>query len=218
MNLMLNKLKSRISILIIILLLFSCEKTSNDIHTQLSGTLYAANSQEYLANAKVELVQINYVGYASRDVILDSTRTDAQGNYHFDFRVNYNSRYKTHQLICYYPNYYSTRDITGPFPIDGSHFELDGKQKYNPELHPYAWLKVKLNFTKPVNRFGMNPAFGEIFPVDIINPGRQEFVVKTMGNADNLLSFFIHTNDTSITIVDTIWCGKNDTTLKIIYY
>ena len=199
-------------------LLGSCSKEPEDIRTSLSGRLFAANSGEYLANARVDLVRVNYLKYAARDYILDSTVTDALGNYSFNFSVPNQNRHEVYQLVCYYPNYYSTRDITGPFPTGGSHFNLGGAQKYNPELHPYSWLKVKLNFTSPVYRFGMNPAFGEVFPIDLNYPSQEEFVVKTMGNADNILSFFIYTPDSSITIVDTIWCGNNDTTFKVINY
>ena len=207
-----------LAICLTFVLLGSCSKGAEDIQTSLSGRLFAANSVEYLANARVDLVRINYVGYTSRDAILDSTRTDAKGNYSFNFKVDYLHRNNPHQLVCYYPSYYSTRDITGPFPTGGSHFNLGGSQKYNPELHPYAWLKVKLNFTSPVYRFTMNRSFGEYIGVVIQYPQQEEFVVKTMGNADNVLSFFIHTPDSSITIVDTIWCGNNDTTLKVINY
>ncbi len=197
----------------------SCSKEPEDIQTSLSGRLFAANSSEYLPNAKVELVYLGGGGlYSYDDILIDSVRTDARGNYSFDFSVPYQNRHEIYQLVCYYPNYYSTRDITGPFPTDGSHFNLGGAQKYNPELHPYAWLKVKLNFTSPVYRFSMNPAFGEFENTVIHYPSQEEFVVKTMGNADNILSFFIYTPDSSITIVDTIWCGNNDTTLKTINY
>jgi len=207
-----------LAICLTLVLLGSCSKGPEDIQTSLSGRLFAANSAEYLANARVDLVRINYVGFTSRDAILDSTITDARGNYSFDFSVPYQNRHEIYQLVCYYPNYYSTRDITGSFPTDGSHFKLGGSQKYNPELHPYAWLKVKLNFISPVYRFSMNPAFGEFENTVIHHPSQEEFIVKTMGNADNLLSFFIYTPDSSITIVDTIWCGNNDTTLKTINY
>mgnify|MGYP000129617670 CR=1 FL=1 len=199
-------------------LLGSCSKEPEDIRTSLSGRLFAANSAEYLANARVDLVRVNYLKYAARDYILDSTITDARGNYSFNFSVPYQIRHDVYQLVCYYPNFYSTRDITGPFPTGGSHFNLGGAQKYNPELHPYAWLKVKLNFTSPVYRFSMNPAFGEFENTVIHYPSQEEFVVKTMGNADNILSFFIYTPDSSITIIDTIWCGNNDTTFKVINY
>lgn len=158
------------------------------------------------------------MGFTSRDVVLDTTRTDAHGNYSFDFSTEYGLRDATHQLVCYYPNFYSTRDLTGPFPIDGDHFNLGGKQSYNPELHPFAWLKVRLNLASHVFGFTMNRSFGEFEGVVIPNPNYEEFIVKTMGNAHNILSFFLHTPDSVITIVDTIWCGNNDTTLKVINY
>jgi hypothetical protein len=64
----------------------------------------------------------------------------------------------------------------------------------------------------------MNRTFGEFEGVIINNPRQQEFVVKTKGNANNVLSFFIDTQDSFITIIDTVYCGNNDTALKIINY
>ena len=204
--------------LLLTIALSSCEREPDDIRTQLSGKLLAANTNEFLPNAKIALVKVDYNLYNAVDRILDSTRTDSLGNYSFDFNIDFDKRYGTYQLVSSYPNYYSTRDITGPFPTDGKHFELGGKQTYNPELHPFAWLKVKLNISSNAYAFSMNRTFGEFEGVIINNPRQQEFVVKTKGNANNVLSFFIDTPDSFITIIDTIYCGNNDTVLKIINY
>ncbi len=95
---------------ILLIVSTGCEKEPEAIHTVLSGKLVAANSNEYLPNAKIKLVRITYRGYVSVDVVLDSTITDAFGNYSFDFTVPYAHRYAAFQLISEYPNYYSTRD------------------------------------------------------------------------------------------------------------
>jgi hypothetical protein len=204
--------------LLLTIALSSCERDPDDIRTQLSGKLLVANSELFLPHAKVDLVYVTGGLYTSFDRILDSTRTDSLGNYSFDFNIDFDKRYGTYQLVSSYPNYYSTRDITGPFPTDGKHFELGGKQTYNPQLHPFAWLKVKLNISSNAYAFSMNRTFGEFEGVIINNPRQQEFVVKTKGNANNVLSFFIDTPDSLITIIDTIYCGNNDTALKIINY
>ena len=210
--------KTLIFSLLVVTFLNSCERDSEDIRTQLSGKLLVANTNEFLPNAKIDLVKVDYYTYNAVDRILDSTRTDSLGNYYFDFTIVNLNHDKTYQLVCYYPNYYSTRDITGPFPSDGKHFELGGKQTYNPELHPFAWLKVKLNFSSNAYAFSMNRTFGEFQGVLINDPHQQEFVVKTKGNANNIVSFFIHTPDSLITIIDTIYFGNNDTTLRTLNY
>jgi hypothetical protein len=210
--------KTFVFYLLVTTILSSCEREPEYIRTQLSGKLLAANTNDFLPKAKVNLVYVTGGLYTSFDRVIDSTRTDSLGNYSFDFNINYEKRYGTYQLVASYPNYYSTRDITGPFPSDGKHFELGGKQTYNPELHPFAWLKVKLNFSSNAYAFSMNRTFGEFQGVLINDPHQQEFVVKTKGNANNIVSFFIHTPDSLITIIDTIYCGNNDTTLRTLNY
>ncbi len=198
-------------------LLISCETSPETISTTLRGKLTAANSNRVLPNAKIDLVHVNFVGYTQKDIVLDSTYSDSLGDYSFVFQIPYDDRYEFFQLVCYYPNYYSTRDITGPTPLQSDkHFELGGNQVYNPELHPYAWVKIQCDLDNSYIRLDINSFFGNT-GASISNPGQESFFLKAKGNAWNQINHFLYRdNGDYIILNDSVYCGNNDTTTFII--
>lgn len=198
-------------------LFVACQKVGPyTVTTTVSGKLTAANSNRVLANAKINLVKVVAVGHTLKDRILDSTRSDALGHYSFTFDESSGEAYNGFQIVCYYPDYYSTRDLTGPFPT-GRHFELGGVQVYNPELHPYAWVKIKCELDNSVTLLSVNKTFGEYLSPSVSNPGNEEFILKTKGNYWNVITSFLYYNDGRREILqDSIYCGNNDTTTLII--
>lgn len=202
---------------LLFLIFFSaCNKAGPEtITTTVSGKLTAANSNRVLPNAKIDLVKVVGVGHTLRDRILDSTRSDALGNYTFTFDESSYEAYNRFQIVCYYPDYYSTRDLTGPYPRD-RHFELDGIRVYNPELHPYAWVKIQCDLDNSYVRLNINNFFGNA-GASISNPGKESFILKAKGNAWNKINHFLYRdNGDYIILPDSVYCGNNDTTTFVI--
>lgn len=219
-NIIMNHLLACTKLMLVCLSMYlfvACQKVGPyTVTTTVSGKLTAANSNRVLANAKINLVKVVGVGHTLKDRILDSTRSDALGNYSFTFDESSGAAHNRFQIVCYYPDYYSTRDLTGPFPT-GRHFELGGVQVYNPQLNPHAWVRIQCDLDDTYIRLDINPTFGEINGVVMSYPDGKSIILKTKGNEWNRINHFLYRNNGDYyALSDSIYCGNNDTTTFII--
>lgn len=202
--------------LLMLILLSGCQKVK-DTRTTVSGYVVEENSTQKVPNAKVYLVENQYGTYSVGETFLDSTISDAQGFYRFDF--DYGSPAGQYKVIAEAPNYYSLYESVGRINLR-HHIEVGLSQHYNIKLWPHAWLKIRFLNESGAKGVDVNPFFGEAFGFQVYGVEDAFVKGKVKGNVSNTVNYFVFPAESPnyIPRQKTVYCPGHDTTsLEIIY-
>lgn len=191
----------------------ACEEEPDRIPTKVYGTLHIADTDIPIPNAKISLSSLLYY----RDYIIDSTQSDANGNYHFDFSVSEGNLDARLVLICEAPNFYGTRFFDYSHYSGRGQFPAGGLNEYNPSLVPFAWLQIDLNFSTPY-RFYLKAPLNPDGNISVPNATQGTYYIQVKGNSWNKIEYEIQVDGRWHQFEDSIFAGILDTTLYQISY
>lgn len=204
-------------LLSISILVSSCDKEPepNPIK-RLSGRVLQINTNIPVPNATVVLYVTKYsknFGGPSISIALDTIVTDKEGNYAFTYEQTESS------------NEYSVVARADNFAKSGA-FEVNNKSKVDIIIKPFAWIKVNVINTPPVEPSDWLIMWGWLrdgtSKTDRFSShGKCDttFVQKVIGNTKIGLVYTLESNTKpEIKKIDSIYCKSLDTTFHRILY
>lgn len=199
--------------LLLVLGLVACEEKEDRIPSKVYGTLHIEGSEIPIPHAKITLISLVDRKFGVADYFIDSSRSDENGNYAFEFSVlqsNLNARL---ELICEAPNFYGTRYFFhDPFRSPG-HFPAGGIHQYNPSLVPYSWIELTLDIQTPNDWFYLQAPYNPAGNISIQNASLGTHYIQVKGNSWNKIEYEIKADGQSHQFEDSIFAGILDTTL-----
>lgn len=123
---------------IVLLIPLSCER-ERGTYTKIKGTVREYNSDKIVENALVKLVFLQYRKFTVIEHIMDTVRTDHNGNYSFEI----NTEADDHELLVYAETeQHFSHNATSDVPEPETHALRGVNQHIDLEVIPFAWLKI----------------------------------------------------------------------------
>ena len=200
---------------IVLLIPLSCER-ERGTYTKIKGTVREYNSDKIVENALVKLVFLQYLKFTVIEHIIDTVRSDHNGNYSFEI----NTEADDNELLVYAETeQHFSHNATSDVPEPETHALRGVNQHIDLEVIPFAWLKINAvnslgNDFAWVNRIeGSNSSYGFH-----IREGVQK-IRRTLGNSDITIYCFLHKGEDLTGINSyTVQTNARDTSEITIHY
>ena len=195
-------MKRTILMLWVAVALASCSKSKME-NTIAQGRILAYGSNQPVAGARVSLQGCTYSwqggGYCN---IIDSTTTQSDGKYHFNFVGESTDNYIVFvKADGYHKNDYLINDFHTDFTHDIT-------------LDPYSWIRLHVKNIRPFDSQDNIRIVGELGggPQDNIGTDIDKYYVRlVIGNRNNDFFWWIKKNGNTIAYGDTIYTPAHDT-------
>lgn len=207
--------KYTLLIIPLLFLLTQCRKDNKTTFIKTSGKILEFGSNKPIKNAKVGIYEEGgeFLG-STWTKLVDTTRTDAAGFYHFD-KDNLDKG----------SSFFISAAAEKYYTYDPNNYLVTKQEVLNNDivLDPFAWIKVHV---KNVNPFDDND---RILLGNVVGPsngamtyiGRNielNFINKVTGNRDMLADWVVRKNGIGILHLDTIKITAHDTLFYEILY